>query len=314
MKASIERGMNPGGETRPMDMGDGQQERHPNKLMRKDGNPPGMIQDSKNPMKTGSQHGQEIVRKLKPGIRIEVYWPMEKNNFSGTLVREDSPGQWLIRYDDGDLRLHALDNDNWHYRIPILEQQKQEKASGEMWQQQKKPPSEGPAMGGGKGEPVTVENQIPTSSNYTRVPLDHVSKRWGQRFERAKHEAMAEATILQGVIFHLKPSNPSDVESMMALTSQLRDFTEYCNTLPRHTDRGQLPPSSKKKYHKNGMEPGDSMGRGMEKHPRGMPGKISPDMGRKQVPGPPMQPMGDRGMGGMIEGQMGMNVNRRSSP
>mmetsp|Transcript_27784 Transcript_27784/g.49053 ORF Transcript_27784/g.49053 Transcript_27784/m.49053 type:complete len:281 (-) Transcript_27784:3-845(-) len=81
------------------------------------------------------------LNKLKPGDRISIYWPMEKSNYSGTLVRENSPGQWLIQYDDGDLRLHALDNDHWQYHFPAQQQQNEVQPPPQHLPQQPAPPS-----------------------------------------------------------------------------------------------------------------------------------------------------------------------------
>mmetsp|Transcript_33987 Transcript_33987/g.82381 ORF Transcript_33987/g.82381 Transcript_33987/m.82381 type:complete len:254 (-) Transcript_33987:421-1182(-) len=186
--------------------------------------------DGKSRMKTGRQHGAETFRKLKPGVRIEVYWPMEKKNFSGTLVREDSPGQWLIRYDDGDLRLHALGNDNWQYRLP-----------DDAATQSMQPAPSHPA--GIWNEPMDPANPIEDEAVEMRGQynsgdsLKHVSEGWGQRFERVKSEAIAEARILQGLIFHTKPQDPSSVDEIRSLTQQLRELTEYCATLHRRARR-----------------------------------------------------------------------------
>mmetsp|Transcript_9438 Transcript_9438/g.13152 ORF Transcript_9438/g.13152 Transcript_9438/m.13152 type:complete len:243 (+) Transcript_9438:198-926(+) len=186
--------------------------------------------DIKSTMKTGREHGQETLKKLKPGVRIEVYWPMEKKKFSGTLVREDTAGQWLIRYDDGDLRLHALDNDNWHYSLP---DEPAETVDDRNWTGPEgipRPAAE-PSLGEVSG---TGSFQVPG--------LDHVGESWGKRFERAKYEAIAEAKILQGLIYHTKPINPSSVGAMMTLATQLREFTEFCSNLPLSRARNLSAP------------------------------------------------------------------------
>lgn len=42
---------------------------------------------------------------LAPGARVAVYWPAEGRWFAGSIARQPADGLWLVRYDDGDVRV-----------------------------------------------------------------------------------------------------------------------------------------------------------------------------------------------------------------
>ena len=64
----------------------------------------------------GQRSLKSTTRRMNPkvGMRIEVYWPLEKKFFSGTLVEYNSgTGKYRIDYDDGDSEDLNLSKEKW---------------------------------------------------------------------------------------------------------------------------------------------------------------------------------------------------------
>mmetsp|Transcript_6496 Transcript_6496/g.8983 ORF Transcript_6496/g.8983 Transcript_6496/m.8983 type:complete len:547 (+) Transcript_6496:182-1822(+) len=192
------------------------------------------------------------LQRLKPGDRIAIYWPMEKAHYSGTLVQESSPGQWLIQYDDGDLRLHALHNDHWQFRLP----DKGEKGSPEEsnWKEGEAVPEINHKQMNGEHRsnderPRTANSVAPASAPVSNedpeAPPEHLVASWGKKFERTKYAALCEARILLGLIQSVTPTEPQLATTMTDFARRLRDMTAFCSSL-RENQNGE--------HHENGED------------------------------------------------------------
>mmetsp|Transcript_26386 Transcript_26386/g.63650 ORF Transcript_26386/g.63650 Transcript_26386/m.63650 type:complete len:678 (-) Transcript_26386:306-2339(-) len=209
----------------------------------------------------------ETTKNLKPGDRIAIYWPMEKANYSGTLVRENSPGHWLVQYDDGDLRLHALHSDRWKFHLPSEDEDGKEK--GGNWTKD----PENKINGGEKRpqKPIRKEKassrlevddekrrwnrrddasrrrrsrqgdrQIQEGAQIQPVPREfleefeypaYLTESWGMNFERHKQSALAECRILMGLIQRITPNDPTIVDTIRSFTNRFKGFGNLCKEM-----------------------------------------------------------------------------------
>ena len=50
----------------------------------------------------------------KVGLKIEVYWPIDKSFYSGTVTKfDESTSKYTVEYDDGDVEELDLDKEDW---------------------------------------------------------------------------------------------------------------------------------------------------------------------------------------------------------
>lgn len=243
-------------------------------------------------------------RRLEPGDRIAVYWPMEKKNFTGTLLRENSPGQWVIQYDDGDVRLHALRNDNWQYYVPA---DKGGGARGRTFAGTKAATAAtaiptGPGyetksgtvarQGQLRSNPMQVQQQMRRQPQPQQQPqrpqqpvegypqYDYIQDNWGQSFERAKHVALGEVRILMGLLQYMRPTS-QNLYSLNHATTRVRSMIAQINAFTQQQQQQQQQRQQQSGY----LPPGVGAQDGMYTTPEGVYRSAGPNaQGVRQKP------------------------------
>lgn len=199
--------------------------------------------------KTLSERAKKL-KELKTGDRITMHWPMENANFVGTLVQEQSPGRWLIRYDDGDLLLHALHNDNWQFHhMP----NKTENSAPPESPTRKPLKSPTPRVQSSPRVPRVKNPRAPSSEplpipRSAYEPPSYLREAWGQSYERSKYEALAELRILTGLIQHA-PTKTS-ISKIESITQRMKAINTMLSNAFRQQE--QARPSVKRKFQHRG--------------------------------------------------------------
>jgi len=211
---------------------------------------------------------------------------MEKAHYSGTLVKENSPGQWLIQYDDGDLRLHALNSDAWQYSIP---EGKPAGGTRDMsWEAEEadeEPEEEADAAVPPSSKSKPGSKPINEKPETGKPPPEYLVSSWGRTFERARHAALAESNILLGLIQSIPPSNPSLINTMTTFARRLRDMTHFCSSLLENQGGTDMKATGKRPPNARPMDDSSKM----YSTPQ-VPMQSMPENGSQMVPMMMMQP------------------------